>query len=115
MSGAFPMISVDDLSSAVRFYEQLGFRETYRFPEDDPAFVTMERDGSTIGIGAGRADGVDPFAMWVYVDDVDQSFAALLEAGSTVIEPPEDRPWGERVACVLDPAAIRVYLGAPLT
>ena len=108
---AFPIISVPDLPATRRFYEQLGFTQTFQFPpEGEPGFVTMERGESSIGIGAG---GGPTFAYWVYVDDVDATVEELRVSGVPVIEDPVDQPWGERVAQVRDPAGNLVHLGAP--
>lgn len=76
-SRAFPIISVRDLPAVRRFYEQLGFVQTYQFPpEGAPEFVAMDRAGSSIGIGAGGVADEDRFGYWVYVDDVDATLAA---------------------------------------
>lgn len=113
---AFPILTVRDLDATRRFYEQLGFAQAYQFPaEGEPAFVTMERQGSTIGIGAGGATAEDRFGYWVYVDDVDASLATLASAGAPVVAPPEDQPWGERIARTRDPDGNLVILGAAIT
>jgi lactoylglutathione lyase len=112
---AFPIISVRDLPATRRFYEQLGFAQTYQFPpEGDPGFVTMERGSSSIGIGAGGATEPDRFGYWVYVDDVYATLEALRSAGAPVVAEPEDQPWGERVARTRDPDGNLVYLGAAI-
>ena len=96
---AFPIISVRDLAASRDFYSALGFVQTYQFPPDgEPGFVTMERGGSSIGIGAGGAVDEDQFALWVYVDDVDATLDRLRAGGAAVVAEPEDQPWGERVA-----------------
>ena len=111
---AFPIISVHDLAAARDFYAALGFAQTFQFPaEGEPGFVTMARGSSTIGIGAG-GDEADRFGYWVYVDDVDTTLERLRAAGAVVVAPPEDQPWGERLARTRDPAGNLVYLGAPL-
>ncbi len=111
--GAFPIISVHDLTAARRFYEDLGFVQTYQFPpEGEPGFVTMARGTSSIGIGAGSADDDDRFGFWVYVDDVDETLERLRESETPVVAEPEDQPWGERVARIRDPDGNLVYLGA---
>ena len=111
---AFPIISVRDLRAVRAFYERLGFVQTYQFPADgEPGFVTMERNGSSIGIGAGGATD-DRFGLWVYVDDVDSTLEGLTAAGAPVVADAEDQPWGERVAQTRDPDGNLVYLGAPL-
>jgi lactoylglutathione lyase len=111
---AFPIITVRDLPATRRFYEQLGFIQTYQFPpEGEPGFVTVARGASSIGIGAGGDDIPDRFGYWVYVDDVDATFDALRASGAPVVAEPADQPWGERVARTRDPAGNLVYLGAP--
>ena len=110
---AFPIISVRDLGAVRRFYEDLGFAQTYQFPPDgEPGFVTMERGSSSIGIGAGGATDDDRFGLWVYVDDVDATLERLRAAGAPVVAEPQDQPWGERVARTRDPDGNLVYLGA---
>lgn len=112
---AFPIIRVQDLPAVRGFYEKLGFSQTYQFPpEGEPGFVTMERGSSSIGIGAGEANDADRFGLWVYVDDVDAALESLRAVGVVVVAPPEDQPWGERVAQTRDPNGNLVYLGAPL-
>ena len=110
---AFPIISVEDLPATRAFYEQLGFTQTYQFPPDgEPAFVTMERGDSSIGIGAAGAVGGDRFGFWVYVEDVDTALARLAAAGAPIVAEPADQPWGERVARTRDPDGNLVYLGS---
>ena len=111
---SFPIISVQDLPAAVTFYERLGFSKTYSFPPDGPAaFVTVERNGVVLGIGAREPTADDRFSYWVYVDDVDDTFATLTAAGAPPEAPPRTKPWGERVASVRDPDGNVVHLGAP--
>jgi lactoylglutathione lyase len=112
---AFPIIRVRDLPAARRFYEELGFAQTYRFPPDgDPGFVAMERGSSSIGISAGGGADEDRYGLWVYVEDVDATLDQLRADGAPVVAEPEDQPWGERVARTRDPDGNLVYLGMPL-
>ncbi|MEO9248947.1 VOC family protein [Citricoccus nitrophenolicus] len=112
---AFPILSVRDLTATRAFYEQLGFSQTYQFPpEGEPGFVTMERGGSSIGLGSSGESREDAFSLWVYVDDVDATLAALGTSGAPVVSEPEDQPWGERVARTRDPQGNLVILGAVL-
>lgn len=112
---AFPIFTVRDLPATRRFYEQLGFIQSYQFPPDgEPGFIMMERGASSIGIGAGGTVGEDRFGYWVYVEDVDAAFHTLRAAGATVVAEPENQPWGERVAQVRDPDGNLVYLGVTL-
>jgi len=115
------MLSAEDFAASVRFYAALGGSEAYRFPEDDPVFVTLRFGESELGIGAMRGAPIHgrpqrPAAghrieLCLYVDDVD---AAAAGAGTTVTEP-QDMPWGERIAYVEDPDGNLVMLAAALS
>jgi len=51
-----------------------------------------------------------PSAFHVYVADTDATFARAVEAGATVVAPPEDKPYGERMAAVKDPQGNSWYI-----
>lgn len=113
MTDAFPIVSVGNLDAVVKFYARLGFSATYQFPADgQPEFVTIERNGSTIGVAARHETQPERFSYWVYVDDVDALFATLTGAGAEVVSEPRNEPWGERVASVRDPDGNVVHIGA---
>jgi lactoylglutathione lyase len=117
-SRLFPMLSAEDLAASISFYTGFGAIEAYRFPEDDPVFVTLRFGDSELGIGAMRGAPIHgrpqrPAAghrieLCLYVDDVD---AAAARAG-TVVTAPRDMPWGERIAYVEDPDGNLVMLTA---
>lgn len=44
------------------------------------------------------------------VDDVDQEYKKLTEAGLAVVVPLEDHPWGDRGFSIQDPNGISLYL-----
>ena len=52
-----------------------------------------------------------PDPRGVYTDDCDALVRHLRDAGVTVTAEPEDQPWGERVARVLDPDGNEVIVG----
>ena len=119
IESGFPIVEVPDMDAAMRFYhDALGTAVVYRYPvEGDPVFVTLQAGASQLGLGlaenatAGEGAGM---LLWFSVDDVDEATAALEAAGYLVIEPPEDSPWGERVAMVSDPFGTRVRLATPI-
>ncbi len=43
-----------------------------------------------------------PASIYVYVEDVDAAYQRALEAGATSIAAPEDKPYQERAAGVMD-------------
>lgn len=120
---AFPVVYVSDVARAAAFYGRLGFEVTFRFPaEGDAGYVSMRRGSSTLGlvdgssprelIGVQAGDG-PRFELFVYVPDVDAVTAELRGSGVPVLRPPEDMPWGERLAYVSDPDGNPVALAAP--
>ena len=121
IDSAYPIVEVPDLEAALRFYRDgLGANVVYRFPPTgDPVYVTLQTGSSQLGLGlaegatAGAGAGI---LLWFYVEDVDETTAALTASGVTVLEEPNDTEWGERVALVSDPfgTRVRVSLGAPL-
>ena len=44
------------------------------------------------------------------VQNVDEHYARLLQAGVPILTPPTDRPWGARNLCFTDPDGNQVYL-----
>lgn len=48
--------------------------------------------------------------MYVYVEDLDTTIARVADVGVNVLREPEDMPWGERIATVVDPEGNPVAL-----
>jgi PhnB protein len=51
-----------------------------------------------------------PSAFHVYVPDTDATVARAIDAGATLVAPPEDKPYGERLAAVKDPQGSSWYI-----
>jgi lactoylglutathione lyase len=110
---AFPILQTTDLPRSAAFYtERFGFEESYRFPDSgSPEFVVVGLE--TFSLGLGRVDEVAPagrVALWLYCADVDGELEALRRARVEVVKDPEDMPWGERMATVLDPDGNEVFI-----
>jgi PhnB protein len=56
-----------------------------------------------------------PSAIYLYVPDVDATHRRAVEAGATVVRPPADQPYGERMSWVTDPFGIHWYISSHLT
>jgi len=93
----FPMLSAADVAASIGPYGGLlGGTELYRFPQDDPVFVTLRLGASEIGIGGvsdaplhgqpQRPAAGHRMELCIYVDDVDAAVDAARAARSPVAE-----------------------------
>ncbi len=112
----FPILLVDDVDAASRFYcSVFGFEETYRNEDEagvEFAYLALEPAG--IALGRRSAGEERAFALWIYTDDVDAAAVQLRDAGATELLPPTDQPWGERMCSFVDPNGHLVHVGAKL-
>lgn len=108
------MLVVSDLAISVAFYHDLlGGAVAYRFPDDDPVFVTVRLGTSEIGIGSLPAEPVHGQAqrpasghrieLCLYVSDVGEVVTLARSRNVPVLLDPCDQPWGERIAYIADP------------
>ena len=112
---------VSSLDDAVRFYEQvLGqklSKRTDHWAQFDSGSLTLglyDRAAMAENLGVAESElGSPPGALELAfeVEDCDAAFRAALDVGARSFRPPEDRPWGERTAYILDPdgALIEYY------
>jgi lactoylglutathione lyase len=117
---AFPVIYAARVSECAAFYEALGFTRRFRLPpEGEPGYIGLQRGTAELAVVSTvwpqEQYGVEPgerprFEMFVYVEDVDATVAALRERGTRVLREPADMSWGERVAFVADPEGNPVAL-----
>ena len=115
-----PFISTPDLPRLRVFYEGMfGATELERTPADGPPFfVVLTVGDSRLGLvsEADTRPGRDGqrTALSFAVDDVDALLPRVTELGGTVLAPPHDMPWGQRVGHVFDPDGNLVNLTAPV-
>jgi uncharacterized glyoxalase superfamily protein PhnB len=67
-------------------------------------------------IELGEAHGESqpmPAALHLHVADTDAAYASAMRAGATSVSPPEDKPYGERGAFVIDPFDNQWFIGTP--
>jgi predicted enzyme related to lactoylglutathione lyase len=113
-----PIIATADLDRLLDFYTSvLGAVESTRVPDEGPTFF--------VGLTVGEADlglvvnaEVDTGArqrivLSVGVDSVDDLLSRVEPAGGRVLGPPNDMPWGQRVAHIQDPDGNPVNLTQP--
>ena len=102
------MLITPHLDRLLTFYERLlGAREVERMPVEGPPFYVGRRLGdSDLGLVVdGSADLSSPqrILLSVEVPAVDGLLDQVTELGGTVLSPPTDMPWGQRVVHLHDP------------
>ncbi|MFE9204522.1 VOC family protein [Micromonospora sp. NPDC007230] len=108
MTTVQPVISTPDLGRLQAFYERLfNAVQVRRFPADGPPFfVSLMLGDSEVGlVSQPDTDLSTPprILLSVDVEDVDALLDEVVAAGGRVLGPPNDMPWGQRVAHVHDP------------
>jgi predicted enzyme related to lactoylglutathione lyase len=119
-----PVIVTPSLPLLLAFYKALfGAVEISRVPEDGPAFyVGLQIGNAELGVVAdGDADIAAPQRILLNINVADLGVGTvegLLEhveaLGGRVLGPPNDMPWGQRVAHIQDPDGNTVNLAEPV-
>ena len=108
-------LAVADVSASMSFLERaFGFTRGVVLTDTNGELRYAEmRHGSSVvmlvrtGDATAASGGVS--ALYAYVDDVDRQLARARDAGA-VVKVAEDKPWGDRVASVIDPDGHRWIL-----
>lgn len=113
------ILATPDVDRLRRFYAGLfGATEATRVPEDGPVFYLGLRLGdSELGlvvneeVRTGSADDTQQrTVLSIHVDDVDSALDDVAALGGRPLGPPNDMPWGQRVAHIEDPDGNSVNL-----
>ena len=89
--------------------------ECQRNPDNQVMHAEMKIGDSLVMLGqAGGRWTPRPAALYLWVDDVDATYARALHAGATSESEPEDKPYGHRNAGVIDQNGITWWIGAPV-
>ncbi|MGY1772624.1 VOC family protein [Blastococcus sp. SYSU D00813] len=109
-----PILLTADLDRLVRFYAGVaGAEVTDRQPPEGPVFYQGLRIGDAdLGVVAEADAPVEPgrVLLSIEVPDVDAALARVEQLGGATQGPPNDMPWGQRVAHVRDPDGNAVNL-----
>lgn len=95
-----PRLVVHDTARLVGFLKQ-AFAATGEFRTDRPSEMRIG-DSMVVVSGVGPRDPM-PACLYLYVDDIDATYARALEAGAAPLEEPQDLPYGDRRGMVKDP------------
>jgi catechol 2,3-dioxygenase-like lactoylglutathione lyase family enzyme len=115
---------VEDLPTAKAFYRDVLGLELAFEDENASAYKLGGVLVNLLSVSAAReqiapAKVADPDAgirvqLAITVDDIDAEIAALAAKGVTLVNGPEDQPWGMRTACFADPAGHLWELAQPI-
>jgi uncharacterized glyoxalase superfamily protein PhnB len=86
----------------------------HRNADGTVAHAELQVGDSIIMLGqAGGAWKALEAALHLWVPDVDAAYARALQAGATSQSAPEDKPYGHRMAGVVDRNGITWWIGSP--
>jgi uncharacterized glyoxalase superfamily protein PhnB len=91
---------VHDAARLVEFLKQ-AFGATGDFRTDIPSMITVG-DSLLMVSSVGPRD-VMPAFLYLYVEDIDETYHRALKAGAETVEEPFDTPYGDRRGMVKDP------------
>jgi uncharacterized glyoxalase superfamily protein PhnB len=107
-----PRIVVHDPARLVHFLKST-FDAAGEFAADAPSQMRIG-DSIVMVSGPGPREPMPAF-LYVYVEDVDQTYRRALQAGAVSLEEPRNVPYGDRRAMVKDPCGndwqIATHLG----
>ena len=113
-----PYLVVSDADAELRFLKAAfdGTEvECHRNPDNTVMHAEIAVGDSLVMVGqAGSQWAARQAALYLWVDDVDATYARALAAGATSESEPEDKPYGHRNAGVLDHNGITWWIGAPV-
>jgi catechol 2,3-dioxygenase-like lactoylglutathione lyase family enzyme len=121
----YVILIVEDLDRALRFYtDVLGLRLGHRsgdYAQLDTgttrlALYTRKAMAKTLGMSLNQpAHDAPGFEIGFKVPDVEEAFSELVGRGALPVNPPTDRPWGQRTAYVRDPDGHLIELAQDLS
>lgn len=117
-----PYIAVRGAAEAIDFYKAaFGAVESYRLTEPggkvghaeltiDGALLMLSDEYPDFGAVSPAALGGSPVALYLRVADADAAATRAVDAGATLVRPPQDEFWGGRTATVACPFGYRWML-----
>ena len=113
-----PYLVVKDADAEITFLKAaFGATEKSvdRRPDGEVMHAELHVGNSLVMLGQSN-DQWKPLggALYLWVPDVDGTYAKALAAGATSQMPPEDKPYGHRNAGVVDANGITWWIGAPV-
>ncbi len=100
-----------DAEKMIRFYTQAG---GFTLARQIPNYAELSLGSFTLALTDARfmesflgvsftSSGTQRFVISLHSDALDTDVSRLVEHGGTIIMPPTDQPWGQRVSYIADP------------
>jgi PhnB protein len=117
-----PYLIVDDAARALEFYKKaFGAKELLRMPKPNgkighaeikigDSTVMLADESPEVGARSPRSIGGSPVSIFLYVEDVDTTFAKAVDAGGKVQRPLADQFYGDRMGGIEDPFGHAWYI-----
>ena len=107
LSGAVPELPVRSVVDAQSYYrDRLGFGVEWHHQEGRIGAVV--RDACTLFFRETSGE-IAPAVLWVFTEDVDQTYAELCALGAEIADPLADKPWGLRQFTIRDLHGHRIH------
>ena len=122
-SSLMPYLIVRRAAEAIAFYKQaFGAIEVMRLNGPDgsvghaeikigDAVIMLSEENPAWGSQSPETLGGSPVTLFVYVPDVDATFAAAINAGAKELMPVKNQFWGDRTGIVIDPFGHHWHIG----
>jgi PhnB protein len=103
-------LTQDDAAKTIEFCKK-AFGAKVLMRMDGPGGKIMHAEvligDSIVMLNDVMQEPAQPAGLFLYVTDVDKTFARALKAGATALMPPQDMFWGDRFGRVQDPSGNR--------
>lgn len=99
----------NDVISLATFYKFLLGIEDAEQNEVHQTILTEETMLTICHEGTVKNNANQNICLAFTVEDVDQEYIRLIDAGIQILEPPTTRPWGARNMSFQDPDGNRIY------
>jgi uncharacterized glyoxalase superfamily protein PhnB len=115
---AVPVLPIDDLDVAKRFYvDQLGFSLSweYRDAERQVGMLGVQRGGMKITLDWPMTGHGRDACVSLEVESADAYYAEWTKRGVDVKQPPKNEEWGARTFGVTDPFGNTIFVIGPVS
>ena len=117
-----PYLIVDGAAAAIEFYKTVfGAAERFRLASPGgrighaelaigSSVIMLADEHPEMGARGPRSVGGSPVGLHLYIADVDAVTARAIEAGAKLLQPIEDKFYGDRLGTIEDPFGHKWYI-----